>query len=71
MVKHLRVGSTEMLTVALKRNIMARRRHLCFAQKLIKQIAQHSVRPSPETRDHTQENQESLRKYLFSKSFLS
>jgi len=33
MVAHLGVGSNGILTVALKRNLMARRRHLCFAQK--------------------------------------
>ena len=67
MVAHLREWSNGMLTVALKRNLelMARRRPLYFCPEtqswcVIKQNAQHFIRPLPEMRDHTQENQKSF-----------
>ena len=35
---------------------------------VIKQNSQHFIRPNPEMRDHTQENQKSFAKKVFSKS---
>jgi len=66
-----------MLTVALKRNLelMARRRPLYFCPEtqswcVIKQKTQHFVRPLPEMRDHTQENQKGFaKKSVFEKFF--
>jgi hypothetical protein len=73
MVAHLRVGRNGMLTVALKRNLLARRRHFSFCSEtqswcVIKQNSQHFVRPNPEMRDHTQGNQKSFgKKSVFEK----
>jgi len=58
MVTHLRDGSSRMLTLALTRNLMARR--LC----VIQQKARHFVRYVSEMRDSAQEIQKSFAKKL-------
>jgi len=75
MVAHLREWSNEMLTVALKRNLMARRRH-CFFGHNTELVCDQTMSSTfrwtlSEMRDHTQENQKSFAKEsVFEKFFL-
>jgi hypothetical protein len=60
-------GMNGMLTVALERNLMARRRRFILPRNTELVCAQHFVRAIAEMREHSLENQKENAKKMFSK----